>query len=226
MPNGVRLQNEMWCFSESRRTYLSTVKIVREEKLIACGAFANSVEWKSARTKLHKAIKAVEWPPKSGKFTIYPESGKKRGKGNGVKPIKQGMMIDLQKLGWRVEAKVDWGGVRNPGKFDALLETKFGPVVLEWETGNISSSHRSLNKMALGILRDKIAAGVLIVPTRNFAQYLTDRIGNIQELEPYLEFWRAMPCKQGVLEIVVIEHDATSTDVPKITKLTDGRALA
>jgi hypothetical protein len=203
------------------------VKIVREEKLINCGAFAQSAEWAGAREKLHAAIKAVEWPPNTGKFTIYAESGKKRGEGNGVKPIKAGLMLDLQKLDWKLEQKVKFGGVRDPGKFDALLDTASGPVVLEWETGNISSSHRSLNKMALGIMRGKIAAGILIVPSTAFAQYLTDRIGNIRELEPYLELWQAVPCKHGgVLEIAVIEHDATSMDVPRITKMTDGRALA
>src|SRR5437762_1953060 len=34
------------------------------------------------------AIDAVRWPPESAGFTIRPESGKKRGEGNGVKPIK------------------------------------------------------------------------------------------------------------------------------------------
>jgi hypothetical protein len=63
------------------------VKIVREEKLIGCGEFAASPDWVRARKKLHTAIKAVEWPPKSGKFTIYAESGKKRGVGNGVKCV-------------------------------------------------------------------------------------------------------------------------------------------
>jgi hypothetical protein len=202
------------------------VKIVREETLLHCGNFAESAEWARARKKLHAAITDVQWPPKSGKFTIYPESGKKRGKGNGVKPIKAGLMLDLQKHGWKLEQIVQFGGKRNPGKFDALFDTSTGPIVLEWETGNISSSHRSLNKMALGIMRGKIAAGILIVPSTVFAQYLTDRIGNIRELEPYFEFWQATPCKHGgVLEIAVIEHDATSAKVPRITKMTDGRAL-
>ncbi|MGA1841038.1 MAG: hypothetical protein ACMUIU_10470 [bacterium] len=38
---------------------------------------------------------------------------------------------------------------------------------VEWETGNISSSHRAINKMALGIIRDILIGGILIVPTRN-----------------------------------------------------------
>jgi Restriction endonuclease BamHI len=203
------------------------VKIVREESLISCGSFAASAEWNAVRTKLHEAIKAVEWPPGSGSFTIYPQSGKKRGEGNGVTPIKAGLMLDLQKQGWGIEGPAEQGGTSNPGDYDAMLQTKFGPVVVEWETGNISSSHRSLNKMALGIMRGKIAAGILIVPSRELYKYLTDRVGNMRELEPYLDLWKAIPCEHGgVLEIVAIEHDATSMDVPRIKKGTDGRALA
>jgi hypothetical protein len=82
-------------------------------------------------------------------------------------------MLDLEKLGWKVEHPARYGGKRNPGKFDAMLETNSGPIVLEWETGNISSSHRSLNKMALGITRGEILGGFLVVPSRAFAQYQT-----------------------------------------------------
>ena len=99
------------------------------------------------------------------------------------------------------------------------------PVVLEWETGNISSSHRALNKMALGLHKGKIAAGILVVPSRRLYVYLTDRIGNIDELVPYLGLWRSVPYPQGaVFEIVVIEHDGESFEVPRIPKGTDGRS--
>jgi hypothetical protein len=202
------------------------VRIVREEKLISCGSFARSKQWQVARRKLHKAVKKVEWPEGSGKFTIFPESGKERGRGNGVTPIKDGLMLDLEKQGYRLEGSIDLGDKRRFGKFDAIFDTDYGPVVVEWETGNISSSHRSLNKMALFLLEGKIAAGTLIVPTRDLYKYLTDRVGNMQELEPYLELWKAIPCVQGVLEIIAIEHDGTSTKVPRIRKGTSGRALA
>lgn len=202
------------------------MRIVREVKLINCGKFAKSREWEKARKKLHKAIKKVEWPLGSGKFTIYPESGKKRGKGNGVLPIKSGLMLDLKEQGYRLEAVATLGGNRRFGKFDAVFDTDYGPAVVEWETGNISSSHRSLNKMALFLLEGKIAAGTLIVPTRALYNYLTDRVGNMQELEPYLKLWESLPCESGVLEIIAIEHDATSTKVPRIPKMTAGRALA
>jgi hypothetical protein len=145
--------------------------------------------------------------------------------GNGVKPIKEGLMLDLERQGYELGGSALLDGNRKFGGFDAVLATKYGPVVVEWETGNISSSHRSLNKMALFLQEGKIAAGVLVVPSREMYKYLTDRVGNMQELEPYLKMWRSLPCKSGALEIVVIEHDATSEKVPKIQKGTDGRAL-
>ena len=75
------------------------MKIVREETLISCGNYAQSEDWKRTRASLHKAITEVDWPRGTGKFTIYPESGKKRGKGNGVKPIKDGLIEELSKQG-------------------------------------------------------------------------------------------------------------------------------
>ena len=62
------------------------------------------------------------------------------------------------------------------------------------------------------------------VPSRKLYHFLTDRIGNVSELEPYFPLWSKVPCSKGILEIVVIEHDAESWDVPRIPKGTDGRA--
>ena len=78
--------------------------------------------------------------------------------------------------------------------------------------------------MALGLLSGATVGGLLVVPSRKLYPYLTDRIGNFDELEPYFPLWRATPCKQGVLEIIVIEQDAESQEVPRIPKGTDGRA--
>jgi hypothetical protein len=75
------------------------------------------------------------------------------------------------------------------------------------------------------LLKGVLAAGVLIVPSREFYKFLTDRVGNFAELVPYLDLWRSIPCDQGILEIVVIQHDGTSTEVPRIRKGTSGRAL-
>jgi hypothetical protein len=201
------------------------VKIVQVETLIAAGAFSRSARWRAIRKGLRAAIIAVDWPPGSGAFTIYPESGKKRGEGNGVTPIKEGLIRRLRSEGWLPERALDIATLKKPGHLDAVLLTNDGPIAMEWETGNISSSHRALNKMALGLLKGILAAGVLVVPSRKLYPYLTDRIGNYAELAPYLDLWKSIPCKSGVLEIVVIEHDATSTTVPRIPKGTSGRAL-
>ena len=201
------------------------MKIVREETLISRGRYAESSEWARTRKSLYQAIREVDWPRGSGSFTIYPESGKGRAKGNGVAPIKLGLMKELKRQGWGLEQPLGIAIVKKPGKLDAVLRTSYGPVALEWETGNISSSHRALNKMALGLLKGVLACGILVVPSRELYKYLTDRIGNMDELEPYLDLWRCIPCAAGVLEIVAIEHDATSTNVPRIPKGTSGRAL-
>ncbi len=201
------------------------MKIVREETLICRGAYAASEDWRLTRATLHKAITNVDWPRGSGLFTIYPEEGKKRGMGNGVKPIKLGLMVELKSLGWNLEVPLDIATVERPGKLDAVLSTPHGPVAPEWETGNVSSSHRALNKMALGLMKGVLACGILVVPSRTLYRFLTDRIGNFDELAPYLDLWKSIRCKSGVLELVVIEHDATSKDVPRIPKMTAGRAL-
>jgi hypothetical protein len=202
------------------------MKIVHVETLLSCGKFVRSSEWAKLRKHLHKSIKAVDWPVGSGKFTIYAQSGKRRGEGNGVKPIKVELVSELKRFGWKPEERLDLASVHQPGKLDAVYYTRSGPVAFEWETGNISSSHRALNKMALGLLKGKLVGGILVVPSRELYQFLTDRIGNWAELAPYVDLWKSIPCKNGLLEIVVIEHDATNTKVPRIPKATDGRALA
>ena len=167
----------------------------------------------------------MDHPPGSGKFTLYPESGKKRGEGNGVAPIKVSLMNRLHQHGWKIEEPFDIATRKMPGDLDAVLYSNNGNIAVEWETGNISSSHRALNKLALGLTKKVISAGIHIVPSREMYRYLTDRIGNFQELEPYLDLWRKVHCENGVLEIIVIEQDDTSIDVPRIPKRTDGRAL-
>jgi len=96
---------------------------------------------------------------------------------------------------------------------------------LEWETGNISSTHRTLNKLALGMLKETIIGGVLILPTRSMYKYLTDRIGNYTEIEPYFDLWRSLQIRNGILMVIAIEHDSLDHTVPLIPKGTDGRAL-
>jgi hypothetical protein len=56
-------------------------------------------------------------------------------------------------------------------------------------------------------------------------KYLTDRIGNFAEIEPYFELWRALQVEAGLLVVIAVEHDGVSSSVPRIPKGTDGRAL-
>ena len=97
-------------------------------------------------------------------------------------------------------------------------------MVVEWETGNVSSSHRAINKMALGLVTKKCVAGVLVIPNMKLARYLIDRIGNIEEIRPYFPLWANLSVEEGVLELVVIEQDSESTNSPRIPKGKDGRA--
>lgn len=200
------------------------MKIVDVVTIRSCGAYAESKHWKKTKRQIHDAVRRCEWPIGSGSFTIYPQSGKKTGEGNGVKPIKNEFVGFLKQKGWAIEGKAKNALDQKLGDFDAVLDGPERPIVAEWETGNISSSHRSMNKLTMLVSCGKISAGVLIVPSRKLYVYLTDRIGNIRELEPYFGLWESVPCKSGVLEIVVIEHDAESLKVPRIPKGTDGRS--
>jgi hypothetical protein len=134
----------------------------------------------------------------------------------------------LVALGWQAEVPFP---VLNPelsakfGGMDAAKAIDGDLFMVEWETGNISSSHRAMNKLAIGIVKGVVAGGMLIVPTRELARYLTDRIGNLRELEPYLELWGSVQADRGFLGIFAVEHDATSTEVPRFRKGTDGRGL-
>lgn len=201
------------------------MKIVRVERLIDTGGFSASAEWKSIENHVTQAIKSIQWPPGSGSFTLFDQPGKARGEGNGVKPIKDACMIHLRSLGWNLETPVDVATLKQPGPMDATCHVGGRLFCVEWETGNISSSHRAVNKMALGILKKVLIGGVLILPTRNMYKYLTDRIGNFPELEPYFPLWRALKVEEGILAIIAIEHDGVSRSVPRIPKGTDGRAL-
>jgi hypothetical protein len=195
------------------------VKIVRVESLFNCGPYAGSADWIARRKEIHDAVEKCDWPPGTGKFTIFP--GKHA---NGVVPIKKEFQIELQKRGWTIEGEAKNKLNQVLGDFDAIVIGKGGTVVAEWETGNISSSHRSVNKLLMQISDGVAAAGVLVVPSRSLYGYLTDRIGSITELEGYLHFWKKFPCESGVLEFIVIEQDAVSVDVPKIPKGSDGNA--
>ena len=126
------------------------MKIVETHDVLSVGSFPKSEEWYTACKQVKYAIKATDWPHGSGRFTIYPQSGKKRGEGNGVVPIKKPCIVSLEKSGWLTEKlpPLDRGVIR-PGDLDALFHCGKRFIGFEWETGNISSSHRAINKLLL-----------------------------------------------------------------------------
>jgi hypothetical protein len=104
------------------------------------------------------------------------------------------------------------------GNLDFWFKTDSGfRTVVEWETGNISSSHRSLNKMCLALMGGLTDAAVLVVPSKMLYPHLTDRIGNIRELQPYFYFWNGFGTliEKGLLAVIEVEQDRLfrSTDV-------------
>jgi hypothetical protein len=199
------------------------MKIVETVDVISRGKFPSSRDWRRACRHIRKAVKATDWPHGSGKFTIFPQSGKRRGEGNGVVPIRIPCLKKLRELGWQVEQlPTIEHGVIETGDLDALYRSKSGFIGFEWETGNISSSHRAINKLLLTLKLGGLIGGFLVVPSNKLKVYLTDRIG---ELRHYLPLWRDTAIKEGALQIIVVEQDAVSFDVPRIPKGTDGRAL-
>jgi hypothetical protein len=194
--------------------------------LIDKGKFSKSPEWANIRKEITEAIQSMEHPAGAGKFILRDESGKERGKGSGVKPIRDMFCEKLRQRGWNLETPIGIAARVRPGPLDCTKKVGNLVFAVEWETGNISSSHRAVNKLALGMLNKVLIGGALVLPTRKMYQYLTDRIGNYEELEPYFPLWRSLQLDEGLLVIFAVEHDAVDRNTPRITKGTNGRALA
>jgi hypothetical protein len=141
-------------------------------------------------------------------------------------PIKKNFIRSLEKNGWKGEYRMKIASRLRPGPVDSVkILSGNRTFAVEWETGNISSSHRAINKMAVGLMDGVIEGGVLILPSRDMYQYLTDRVGNFAEIEPYFNVWKNLKISNGFLAVIEIEHDDLSKDVSPIKKGTDGRAL-
>jgi hypothetical protein len=212
--------------SRSLSVECRSIKIDWVHTLIDVGRYRSTA---AALRETRSAIEAIRWPARGKDFAIFPESGKARGEGNGVVPIREAFVVALRAQGWTIEMPFPLEGIKDGARFGAMDAAKrFGsdpPFMVEWETGNISSSHRSMNKLALGLIEGAVSGGVLIVPTQALAQYLTDRIGNVRELEPYFPLWSSISVTRGYLGVIAVEHDRTSRKVHRIVKGTSGRAL-
>ncbi|MFI5616161.1 hypothetical protein [Streptomyces sp. NPDC051567] len=212
------------------------MKITEWKTLVDQGGYSDSPAFQKVNADIHASVGEVVWPPGSDRFTIFPEFGKKRGEGNGVVPIKKNFAEALSQHGWELEKRAPRSSSEeqklikgsHPGAFDGHLSFPGGtplPFAVEWETGNISSSHRAINRIGLGMKLGYLSGGALVVPSASLAKYLTDRIGNAPELLPYHPLWEQWNFQKfGYLGIVTVEHDSESRDVPRIPKGKDGRA--
>jgi hypothetical protein len=75
-----------------------------------------------------------------------------------------------------------------------------------------------MNKMALALKRGLISGGMWGVSGGNLAPYLTDRIGNFPEFEPYFDLYSDLDVEVGYLGVAIVEYDETSPVVPLIEK--------
>ncbi len=194
------------------------MKVLRHEVLVNRGGLP---ERDQIVKQVETAISKMVWPLGSQKFSINPTQ-----KGNGVKPIKTACMNHLKNNGWELEKRLQISSDIRPGPLDAVKPVGGNRIfALEWETGNISSSHRAVNKMVLGMLERVLVGGILILPSRAMYKYLTDRVGNFQELSPYFITFRNLNLRDGYLAVIEIEHDEVDTQALLIPKGTDGMAL-
>ncbi|WP_246064977.1 restriction endonuclease [Melghirimyces algeriensis] len=118
---------------------------------------------------------------------------------NGVVPIKDQCYKELEiTYDWYREKPLNiLTQKKKGGPIDVYKEFKGdGRVVrvgLEFETGNISSAHRSMNKLLLGMNHQELELGVILMPVYALSYYLTDRVSNYEELEPYFELAEYTP---------------------------------
>lgn len=144
--------------------------------------------------------------------------------GNGVVPIKEKCYIKLEfEYLWFREKPLLYlkDEMKKGGPIDVYKEfiendNQFN-VGLEFETGNISSAHRSMNKLVVGLKRNEIQLAILMMPVKRLSFYLTDRVSNYEELEPYF-------CIVNENPFIFLGFDAEQycDSVPQLLKGKDG----
>ncbi len=119
---------------------------------------------------------------------------------NGVVPVKEQCYQILEEdYGWYREKPLSYfhDDAQKGGPIDVYKEFYYNKhflyAGLEFETGNISSAHRSMNKLHIGILKGEITIAFLMMPIKKMAFYLTDRVSNYEELEPYFLLLKNVP---------------------------------
>ena len=150
------------------------------------------------------------------------EINNKEKHGNGVVPIKEGIYKSLEeKYQWFREKPLNYfkNDAKKGGPIDVYkaFDKDTFRVGIEFETGNISSAHRSLNKLALGIIKSELELAVMLLPVSKLAYYLTDRVSNFDELEPYFVLFNEYP-----FIILGFDADKYTEAVPILSKGRDG----
>lgn len=197
------------------------MRLIEIIDVICQGNADKSEGWQQVCEDVEEAISVIDWPHGTGIFKLNPGVTKHA---NGVKPIKIPGITKLGELGWQTECLPrELAGIKM-GNLDAMLETEAGVVGFEWETGNISSSHRAANKIIHALLKGGLLGGILVVPAQSMRRHLTDRIGNITELRAYFPVWSAVQLTTGVFRVIAVEHDVLDETVPLIPKGRDGMA--
>lgn len=142
---------------------------------------------KQAYTEVFESIKSIVTDQHSEFYINNTEKN-----GNGVVPIKEKCYIKLENdFLWFREKPLAYlkKEMKKGGPIDVYKEffkdDQQLNVGLEFETGNISSAHRSMNKLAVGLKRKEIQLAILMMPIKQLSFYLTDRVSNYEELEPY-----------------------------------------
>ena len=140
---------------------------------------------------------------------------------NGVVPLKEPCYRMLEEeYGWYREKPLDIL-LEKGGPIDVYKSFADGNgctnVGIEFETGNISSAHRSMNKLSLGVHNKELHLAVLMMPMHRLSYYLTDRVSNYEELRPYFSLVSDIP-------FIMIGFDVEnySSNVPCLLKGRDG----
>lgn len=228
------------------------MKWLRTLVLFDQGNVISSDDWRLVHDSYVRCISAIDHPKGSGRLVLREKMRLSNGQWerNGVNYLRSYFLdLMLQHEGWVAEGDMDLSHNRSQspvilypslGEYCEPVTSDFGgfdfgttapngtKVAIEWETGNISSSHRSMNKLAIALGKGVVEVGVLIVPSRALYSHLTDRIGNIGELSGYLAMWQSLKSSvgRGLLAVTVVEHDELTQNpaLPYLKVGNDGRA--
>ncbi len=143
---------------------------------------------------------------------------------NGVVPVKEKCYQILEEdFLWFREKPLSYfhDDAQKGGPIDVYKEFATGidvfKVGLEFETGNISSAHRSINKLQVGLKKCELDMAILMLPIKKMSFYLTDRVSNYEELEPYFLLLDSSP-----FVVFGFDADEYDTNAPLLPKGKDG----